>query len=367
MVRVNITINPEFHALIPPLSSEELQLLEESLLSEGCRDALVLWQGLLLDGHNRYEICNRHGIPFDMKEIQLSDRDAAKLWIIKNQLARRNLNHYQRCELALKMKPLLEAKAKEKQATHTEQGYQISGKAVIHTDDELARVANVSHDTMHKAAVIDEKADEPTKEKLRKGETTINKAYTTIRRKEKRAANEALKAQNPLPPSENYDVAVIDPPWPMQKIERDCRPNQAAFDYPTMTEEELRDLHIPANDDCHLFLWTTQRFLPLGLQLLEHWGFKYVCAFVWHKPGGYQPVGLPQYNCEFALYARKGTPEFIDTKAFSTCFEAPRGKHSEKPLEFYDLVRRTTAGRRIDMFSRRMIDDFDSWGNEANG
>ena len=162
-----------------------------------------------------------------------------------------------------------------------------------------------------------------------------------------------------------YDVIVLDPPWKADMLELDVIPERAGLDYPTMTEKELADLHIPAADDCHLWLWTTQKFLPVALRLLEKWEFKYVCTFVWHKNGGFMPLGLPQYNCEFVVYARKGTPQFVDTKAFFTCFEAPRGKHSEKPEAFYEVVRRVTAGRRLDMFNRRKIEGFDTWGNEA--
>jgi N6-adenosine-specific RNA methylase IME4 len=165
--------------------------------------------------------------------------------------------------------------------------------------------------------------------------------------------------------SGQYDVIVIDPPWPMAKIERDERPRQIELDYPTMTEQELQALAVPCADNCHVWLWTTHKFLFMAQRLLDAWKLKYICTFVWHKPGGFQPYGLPQFNCEMALYARRGSPVFVDTKGFNTCFDAPRGIHSEKPEAFYDMVRRVTAGKRLDMFARRRIQGFDAWGKEA--
>jgi N6-adenosine-specific RNA methylase IME4/transposase-like protein len=189
-------------------------------------------------------------------------------------------------------------------------------------------------------------------------------------RKREEALREQLRiAQSPAAmPSRRYGTIVIDPPWPMKKIERDIRPNQVEFDYPTMDYEALRAFRVKfellASDNCHVFMWTTQKFLPMALRLFEDYEIKYVLTMVWHKTGGFQPVGLPQYNCEFVLYGRIGVPEFIDTKAFDCCFEAPRSDHSRKPDEFYDLVRRVTADGRIDIFSREKRDGFDQYGNE---
>jgi hypothetical protein len=70
--------------------------------------------------------------------------------------------------------------------------------------------------------------------------------------------------------SGQYDVIVIDPPWPMAKIERDERPQQIELDYPTMSESELRALQVPCADNCHVWLWTTHKFLPMAFTLLEN-------------------------------------------------------------------------------------------------
>jgi N6-adenosine-specific RNA methylase IME4 len=166
-----------------------------------------------------------------------------------------------------------------------------------------------------------------------------------------------------------FDCVVIDPPWQVAKIDRDERPNQDAFDYPTMSEDEIAafwkdEIADRLVTDCHLFLWTTHKYLPAALRLLAGFGFRYVLTMVWHKPGGFQPHDLPQYNCEFIIYGRRGSPLFIDTKNFFCCFSAPRREHSRKPDEFYDTIRRVTGGSRIDVFSREAREGFAQYGNE---
>lgn len=367
---MEIRINPEFQSLIPPLSVEEYQQLEENILQEDLREPIVVWNDFIVDGHNRYKICLEHKIPFKTTYGPFepyATKEDIKIWIIQNQFGRRNLSAFSRAELALKLKGIITSKAKENQGKRTD----ISQNSVecIDTQKSLAKQAQTSHDTIHKVEKILEKATPEVIAQVRSGEESIHKAFCDIRREEKRAeviknlediGSKGAKALEGV-----YDVIVIDPPWPMEKIERDVSPTEVGFDYPTMTIESIQGLNIPCAEDCHLWLWTTHKHFPTALKLLEGWGLKYVCIFVWHKDGAFQPFGLPQYNCEFAIYARKGTPTFIDLKSFKLCFSAPRTGHSQKPEEFYELIRRVTGGRRLDMFNRRKIDGFDGWGNEA--
>ena len=172
-------------------------------------------------------------------------------------------------------------------------------------------------------------------------------------------------------PTVKYQTITIDPPWPIAKIERAERPMQTkdySFDYPTMTIEEIKDMAIPdiMADNCHIYLWTTQKYLPISFEILEGWEAKYIFTMVWHKSGGIQPFKLPQYNCEFVLFGRKGNLDFLTTQAFSTCFVGKRREHSRKPNEFYDLVRRVSPEPRVDIFAREKHDGFEQYGDEVN-
>lgn len=185
-----LTIEPDFRDLIPPLSEEEYRLLEDSIVANGCESPLFIWDGTIVDGHNRYDICRKHGIPFAVVEKDFTGRDAALMWIIQTQLGRRNLTTYQKGELTLRFEPLLRAQAKERLVTSTggnhPQPTQNSAEAGTagETRRKLADIAGVSHDTIKKVKKIAASADDDTKRKLRRGEVSINRAYTDLMHKE---------------------------------------------------------------------------------------------------------------------------------------------------------------------------------------
>lgn len=105
---MQIKINDVLRSYIEPLTEAEYAALERSILVEGCRDALVLWEDVLVDGHNRYQICQQHGVPFKVTEnTSFRNLDDVKLWMIDNNLGRRSISDFQRGVLALRKREIL--------------------------------------------------------------------------------------------------------------------------------------------------------------------------------------------------------------------------------------------------------------------
>lgn len=345
------------YQLFDALRPEELNALRADIAKRGImvpveKDNL----GNMLDGHNRQAIADELGIecPVVVREFKTDEEKVEH--VLKLNLARRHLDPLRWGKAFAKL--LVVKGVKRGSGARND-------LATSATIAEVAKECGVSQRTAeYRLALADAYNALPKalRDKVDAGTITLKQA----RRLHKDMENAAIAARPIRNLKGEYAVVIIDPPWPIQKIERDCRPNQVqGLDYPVMTLEQIESLHIPAASCCHLWLWTTHRFLADALRIGSLWGFTYHCTFVWHKPGGFQPVGLPQYNCEFALYFRKGSPQFKSTKDFKVCFSAKRGRHSEKPKEFYDLVRRVTSGNRTNMFGRRKHAGFDSWGNEA--
>jgi hypothetical protein len=229
-----IKIDPEFKSLIPPLTDEEYDGLRDSLLNEGCRDALVVWNDILIDGHNRYEICTKHNIPYKTVQKDFENRDEVMLWMLKNQLSRRNLNDFQRIEITHKCEDAVKAKAKERQYEGRNQ-YSKRDKEIFpkgsQSRDELGAMAGVSGKTYEHAVKVINNAPVETLDALRQGKMSINQAYNAIKAEEKKEAirqaerqiiDQSTSETKPIlhvgngigwMPDVNYDLLLTDPPY----------------------------------------------------------------------------------------------------------------------------------------------------------
>lgn len=132
---MQLKIKQEFRKLIPPLSDDEYKGLSESLNKEGCRDSIKIWNGYIADGHNRYEICLANNIEFKTDEIPADSEDEAKVWIINNQLDRRNLSLVQRGRLEFARKDIeIEIGKKRKSEAGKKHGKECSKEVLSESD-----------------------------------------------------------------------------------------------------------------------------------------------------------------------------------------------------------------------------------------
>ena len=172
----------------------------------------------------------------------------------------------------------------------------------------------------------------------------------------------------PLEEMGKFATVVIDPPWPVAAGNGSASNGYSSgLLYDLMPLSELAELPVSDTlaDDALLFCWTVNRFVGESIQLLQEWGANYWFTMTWVKGGGPQLPNQPQFNAEWCVVGRKGKPQFQDIRAFNAANYWPRSGDSRKPEGFYDLLRRVTPGPRLDIFGRRRIAGFESWGNEA--
>jgi len=178
---MTIQINEELRTYIDPLSTEEYAALEHSLLAEGCRDALVLWGDVLVDGHNRYELCRKHGIEFKtVQNTRFTSLDDVRLWMIENHLGRRSISDFQRGVLALRKKEILQARraAAAPADDAPAPADAPAGPAPALSRQALARAARVSSNTLGQIEKIHKAAAPELVRALKAGDISINAAAT---------------------------------------------------------------------------------------------------------------------------------------------------------------------------------------------
>ena len=257
-----LNIDQEFKNLIPPLTEEEFKQLEENIREEGCRDALVVWDNTILDGHNRYEICNKHNIPFATKEAMVEDREEAIIWIIKNQFGRRNLPLHTRVKLAMQLEDTIKAQAKRNQ-----EATQLIGRGKqkimvkqqdakpIHTNDQLGKIAGTSKETIRKYKVVQHEGSDELKGKVDEGEVTITTAYRQIRQPKTITPKEKPKSSSTA--EIKKIIAELEKPLPTP-LDNDLKSN--TFDNPIISEIHTKLNHF--NQDISKYIFMDYQITP---------------------------------------------------------------------------------------------------------
>ncbi len=389
-------IDNEFRNYIRPLSAEEFEKLKTSVLAEGIRDPLVTWQGILLDGYHRYKIAQESGLEYKTVEVELPDRDAAKEWILINQLGRRNLTEQEASYY----------RGKLYSARKQSHGGQVPGMRIgknfpsINTAEEIGKQYGVTGRTIKndeqfsravdkvasevgddaKQAILSGKASVPKErveqlidinleapkyiEPILNGSLSIADAVRQIKRAD-RIEKIVQKTAEPLDGIGVFPVIYADPPWEYDHPISDSR--RIENQYPTMSLDEIMSLPVKdiAADDAILFLWVTTPMLEKGLKVLNAWGFDYRTSMVWVKPS----IGPGQWvrqRHEYLLIGVRGdipTPQGEDKP--DSVIEAPREEHSKKPELVYDIIERMYPELpKVELFSRCKRENWTAWGNE---
>ncbi len=183
---------PEMAELLPPLTGEQLAALEADILANGCYSPVIVNEDMVIvDGHNRQRLCEQHGLPYQMAVFSFEDLLEAKQWALDTQKGRRNLDKWELGKIALRLKPDIEARAKEnmsagggdQKSEDAKSGCANSQNPIspVNTTQELADAVGIGHQTMSRIMQIDEHAPPAVKDALDSGDLSINQGYNITR------------------------------------------------------------------------------------------------------------------------------------------------------------------------------------------
>jgi N6-adenosine-specific RNA methylase IME4 len=414
---INITIDSEFQSLIPPLLPNEFEQLEANICHDGCHEPLSIWNGVLVDGHNRYNICQKRGIKFEITQLEFESRDHAMAWIDERQLGRRNLDDDKRAMVAqdlverrsriavIKQREIARAaKAAERsecaESAHSEEptGKQKRSKP-NRTRTAVAKERNIPDKKLRHAAEI-KKADKNVAYMVLAGTVKLTEAKklvalsesarktaveaiasganvrTAVRVAKKSDYNARIEAAKRKPLEGTYRIIYADPPWKYHGLNQADEYGHAERHYECLDDKQLCDYHPGdgnktvkelTDDNAVLFMWVTSPLLERCFPIIRAWGFQYKASFVWdkvrHNMGFYNSV-----RHELLLIATKGSCKPDIPKLVDSVQSIERSaKHSEKPQEFYAIIEAMyDHGRKLELFSRSAREGWDSEGDESD-
>jgi N6-adenosine-specific RNA methylase IME4 len=326
----------------------------------------------------------------------LPDKEAAKEWIITNQLGRRNLTPQEASYYRGKLYESRKLKRGENRdpkgkfftsgnvADDIGKQYGVTDRTIKNDAQFSAAVDKIAAEVGEEAknAILTGKVNIPKKdvEKIIEikykapelikpiidGEKTIVEVEKEIkineRNKELKEQEDRIKEIDYEPLNKKYDVIVVDPPWPYG-TKYDPYGRRAANPYPEMSLDEIKAIKLPAADDCVLWLWTTHKFMRYAFDIVDTWGFRDVAILTWVK----DRIGLGSWlrsQTEFCIMAIKGSP-MINLSNQSTVIYGKLREHSRKPDEFYEMVNGLCIGRKLDYFSREQREGWEQYGNDT--
>ncbi|MBC3936605.1 hypothetical protein H8K47_14655 [Undibacterium sp. CY7W] len=261
---MSIVIHDALRAYIDPLTEHEYEALERSLLTEGCRDALVCWGEVLIDGHNRYAICQKHQLPYKVvQNDHFANIEEVQLWMIDNHLARRSVSDFQRGMLALRKKEILSTRNQQQQSTSTEPALQESEQAVpvikpTQSRQEIARVAGISSHAVVQIEKIQRAASPELVRAVRDGSISISAAaaIASLPTTEQQAAvaggrkelqevarqvreKNRVQRQQAKPKPETTVSDAESPPWETAATEDTAEPD-VTTGYPAIRQQDVQ-------------------------------------------------------------------------------------------------------------------------------
>jgi N6-adenosine-specific RNA methylase IME4 len=382
----------DFHPLaniFPLMEGEDFAGLVADIRDHGVREPVVLLDGAILDGRNRYRASLEAGVDCPMRDYAGNDPAA---FVISTNLKRRHLSESQRAMVAAKLANLEDGQRADRSAN-------LPTSPV--TQSTAATMLNVSERTVRAAKEVQREAVPELVAKVERGEVSVSAAADVARlpkvqqaeilargereileaakriraqkadarRTERVERIEAIAAGNaPLPTGRRYPIIYADPPWRYENPPVGDSNRSIENHYPTMDLGEIcalpvRDL---AADDALLYLWATAPKLPECLKVIEAWGFEYRTHIVWVK----DKIGTGYHarnQHELLLIAKRGEmPPPRPGEQPSSVIEAPRGEHSEKPAIFAETIERLYPEvGKIELFCRAPRDGWAAWGNQA--
>lgn len=271
-----LNIHPKFSKACDPLIDEEFQFLEKLIIERGVREPLIIWQGYIIDGHHRYKICCKHGLEFPTVEYPFEDEDHALQHIHENQLGKRNILPFRRVEhvkIAEELKLKREAKKNQirKPLSETKKSVLPNlGEQIIkppqgnRVDDQLAEKSGVGHATVHKASKLIDFADEATKQELREGKKSIDRAYREMKTQEMGCKERFPQKKFRVFYADFYEKDSLDGWTPIENFS----------DLKAIPIKEFQD-----EKGAVCFLWTPIESLYSTILVMQAWGFGYCTCF----------------------------------------------------------------------------------------